>query len=114
MRGRSDKKFCDDYCRNTFNNQLKSETNNHMRNINNSLRRNRRILQSLLPGPARSARAGREELARLGFNFNYFTHQDVNRKGKTCHYCYDYGYLPLDADRFQIIKYPVSGKSNPV
>ncbi|MBL7762218.1 MAG: DUF2116 family Zn-ribbon domain-containing protein, partial [Chitinophagaceae bacterium] len=49
LKGRSDKKFCDDSCRNNYNNQLKSIVNNQMRNINNVLGKNRRILESLLP-----------------------------------------------------------------
>uniref|UniRef100_UPI00374D4ADE DUF2116 family Zn-ribbon domain-containing protein n=2 Tax=Ferruginibacter sp. TaxID=1940288 RepID=UPI00374D4ADE len=49
IKGRTDKKFCDDYCRNGYNNQLKAGDNNYVRNINNALRKNRRILESLLP-----------------------------------------------------------------
>jgi hypothetical protein len=35
LKGRTDKKFCDDYCRNNYNNQLKAAKNNVVRNINN-------------------------------------------------------------------------------
>ena len=49
LKGRSDKKFCDDYCRNNYNNQLKSITTNQMRNVNNALGKNRRILEELIP-----------------------------------------------------------------
>ena len=31
VKGRSDKKFCDDYCRNVYNNDLKSDSNNYVR-----------------------------------------------------------------------------------
>jgi predicted nucleic acid-binding Zn ribbon protein len=48
LNGRVDKRFCDDYCRNGYNNQLKSASNNLVRNINNALGKNRRILKSLL------------------------------------------------------------------
>jgi hypothetical protein len=51
FKGRADKKFCDDYCRTNYNNQLKSCENNYVRNINNALGKNRRILEELLPGP---------------------------------------------------------------
>jgi predicted nucleic acid-binding Zn ribbon protein len=37
LKGRTDKKFCDDYCRNNYNNQLKSNTINLVRNINNAV-----------------------------------------------------------------------------
>jgi hypothetical protein len=49
LKGRSDKKFCDDYCRAAYNNDLKSAANNNIRNVNNALGKNRRILESLLP-----------------------------------------------------------------
>ncbi|MEI9808189.1 MAG: hypothetical protein WDO16_10100 [Bacteroidota bacterium] len=60
LKGRSDKKFCDDYCRNTYNNQLKSISNNNIRNINNTLTKNRRILEGLLPETEETARAKRK------------------------------------------------------
>ena len=47
VKGRTDKKFCDDFCRNKYNNQLKAGCNNYVRNINNALGKNRRILESL-------------------------------------------------------------------
>ena len=47
IRGRSDKKFCNDYCRNAYNNQIKSPTNNLIRNTNNRLSKNRRILERI-------------------------------------------------------------------
>ena len=48
--GRIDKKFCSDQCRSTHNNRLNSEPNKYVREINNVLRKNRRILDSLNPG----------------------------------------------------------------
>ena len=54
LKGRSDKKFCDDYCRSSYNNDLKSAANNYIRNVNNALGKNRRILESLLPGDRRN------------------------------------------------------------
>ena len=47
--GRADKKFCSDSCRNTYNNALNKDSKNLIRNINNSLRKNYRILESLNP-----------------------------------------------------------------
>ena len=44
--GREDKKFCSDYCRNAFNNRLNKDSKNLIRNINNRLRKNYRILES--------------------------------------------------------------------
>ena len=42
--GREDKKFCSDGCRNTYNNKINKDSTNYMRNVNNKLRKNYRIL----------------------------------------------------------------------
>ena len=42
--GREDKKFCSDGCRNAYNNKINKDSTNFMRNINNKLRKNYRIL----------------------------------------------------------------------
>jgi predicted nucleic acid-binding Zn ribbon protein len=106
LKGRSDKKFCDDYCRNNYNNQQKAKGNysSYVRNINNTLLRNRKVLESILPGTEETAKANREKLQRLGFNFKYLTHTYLTKTGKTYFYCYDYGYLPLDNDWYLIVK----------
>ena len=104
LRGRSDKKFCDDYCRNNYNNQLKSFTNNQMRNINNALGKNRRILEELLPDAEETAKANKEKLLQKGFLFKYVTHLYTNKKRNTYYFCYDYGYLPLENDWYLIVR----------
>jgi predicted nucleic acid-binding Zn ribbon protein len=106
LKGRIDKKFCDDYCRNNFNNRQKARGNHNsfVRNINNALLRNRRVLESILQNGGETARASGDKLLRLGFYFKYFTHLYTTKTGKTYHYCYDYGYLPLENDWFLIVK----------
>jgi hypothetical protein len=104
LKGRSDKKFCTDHCRNAWNNQLKSPVNNLMRSINNALGKNRRILESLLPDTKETSKANREKLLQMGFQFQYLTHTLTTRNGKTYSYCYDYGYMPLDKDWFLVVK----------
>ena len=47
--GRIDKKFCSDGCRNAYNNKLNKDGKNLIRNINNRLRKNWRILEALNP-----------------------------------------------------------------
>lgn len=91
--GRSDKKFCDDYCRNYFNNKQNSDATNHIRNLNNILHKNRRILAELFSNEQTKVKM--QKLACDGFNFNYFTHISVNPNNKIIYYCYDYGYLPI-------------------
>jgi len=104
LRGRADKKFCDDYCRNTFYNHIKGPGNNMVRNINNVLGKNRRILESLLPEGDDTIKVNKEKLHELGFQFKYFTHTYRTRAGKLYFYCYNYGYLPLENDFYLVVK----------
>ena len=106
LKGRIDKKFCDDYCRNNYNNKQKAQGNHSsvVRNINNALLKNRRILESLLTNGEETAKANREKLNRLGFQFKYITHNYTTRNGKTYNYCYDHGYLPLENDWFLVVR----------
>ena len=104
IKGRSDKKFCDDYCRNNYNNQLKADSNNYVRNINNALKKNRRILEEILPANEEMAKTTKEKLLLSGFQFKYQTHTYTTKKGNTYFYCYEYGYLPLDHDWYLVVK----------
>lgn len=104
VKGRSDKKFCDDYCRAAYNNELKSAANNLIRNVNNALGKNRRILESLLPGGDATAKASRDKLLEKGFQFKYHTHLYTTKTNKVYYYCYEYGYLPLEHNWYLIVK----------
>lgn len=104
IKGRSDKKFCDDSCRNNYNNELKSISNNQIRNVNNALGKNRRILEEVLPEGKDMVKTTQEKLLQKGFLFKYVTHLYTTKEGKVYYYCYDYGYLPLDNDWFLIVR----------
>jgi hypothetical protein len=104
VRGRTDKKYCDDYCRNNFNNQMKGGSINLVRNINNALRRNLRILSDFLPDGEEMAKTTRERLLQNGFHFNYITHTYTNKKGNVYYFCYDYGYLPLENNWYLLVR----------
>ena len=104
IKGRSDKKFCDDYCRNVYNNDLKSDSNNYVRNVNNALRKNRRILENCLPASGEMAKTTKDKLLHKGFQFKYITHSYTNKKGNIYYFCYDCGYLPLENDWYLVVK----------
>lgn len=104
VKGRTDKKFCNDYCRNNFNNLLKSNTNNLMRNINNALGKNRRILESFFKGDEEMAKTTQEKLLEKGFLFKYITHTYTNKKDNVYFFVYDLGYLPLENDWYLLVK----------
>lgn len=109
LKGRADKKFCDDFCRNGYNNRLKSGSNNFIRNINNALRKNRRVLESLIPPGHEMSKTTKEILLNMGFQFKYHTHLYTNKKGGTYFFCYEFGYLSLENDWFLIVKRKKSG-----
>lgn len=104
LRGRADKKFCDDYCRNAFNNRQNSANTNLIRNVNNALRKNRRLLEGMVKEGEEMAKCPRRTLMDSGFDFLYHTHQYVNKKGNVYTFCYDFGYLPLEGDWMLIVK----------
>lgn len=104
LKGRADKKFCNDYCRNNYNNQLKANSNNYIRNITNILYKNRRILAASLPDREHKVTLPKTKLLEQGFQFKYFTHTYTNQKGNVYCFCYDYGYLSLDNEWLLLVK----------
>lgn len=101
--GRADKKYCDDYCRAAYNTNLKRPVNNTVRNINNALSKNRRILESVL-GDNETAKVKKASLSLMGYNFTYLTSQYYSPNGKTYTYCYDLGYLLLENEVCLIVR----------
>ncbi len=100
--GRADKKFCSDACRNAHNNALNKDSKNLIRNVNNRLRKNYRILETL--NPEDKTKTTKDKLVSLGFNFNYFTSIYTTKTGSVYYYLYDQGYLPLDNDFYLLVK----------
>ena len=84
--GRIDKKFCSDYCRNSFNNKINRDSTNLIRNTNNLLRKNYRILQKL--NPDQKTKTTKDNLLRKGFNFDYFTSIYTTKTGKVYYFIY--------------------------
>lgn len=101
--GRSDKKFCNDGCRNTYNNKHNKDSSNLMRNINNKLRKNHRILseQKFMEGKAKTTR---NRLISEGFDFEYFTNLIVYKNGAEYRFLYDIGYKFLEDDWILLVR----------
>lgn len=100
LKGRADKKFCSDQCRNNYNNRLNKDTNSFVRNVHLLLRRNRRILADLYE--EQRIRVHRDALFALGFNFAFFTHTIETSTGEMFRYCYEYGFSQSDDDFVEI------------
>lgn len=101
--GRADKKFCNDSCRNAFNNKQNKDSSNLMRNINNRLRKNYRVLseQNFVEGKAKTTK---QRLLSEDFSFEYFTSLKVYKNGAEYRFVYDIGYKILDEDWVLLVK----------
>jgi hypothetical protein len=99
--GRIDKRFCSDHCRNSFNNRLNSDVTNYIRNVNNALRKNRRILTEL--NPEGKVKIPRQKLLAKGFDFTCYTGTYTTKEGAQYYYCYDQGYLPIEHGYYLLV-----------
>ncbi len=102
VKGRADKKFCDDQCRSNYNNRLQLENRSFLKQVNQILKKNREILKSKsLTGKDRVKRA---LLLAKGFNFDFHTHNYTAKNGNTYTFCYEYGYLDLNDTELLLVK----------
>ena len=100
--GRVDKKFCSDYCRNAFNNKVNKESKNLIRNTNNRLRKNYKVLTEL--NVSGKTKVTRRKLFDKGFDFQFFTSIYTTKTGNTYFYVYDQGYLLLENEMYLLVK----------
>ena len=96
--GRADKKFCDDACRNAYNNNINKDNTNLIRNTHNRLRKNYRILESL--NPVQKTTVPKAKLVEKGFDFNQITSIYTTKAGAV----YYQGYLPIEGDYYALVK----------
>jgi len=90
--GRSDKRFCNDYCRNTYNNR---KLPSGVRMISRTILHNRAILEAVT-GALDTRVVSQDQLLQLGFSFSYFTHICEAPDGKKWRVCFTIGYRILN------------------
>ena len=100
--GRADKKFCSDYCRNSYNNKINKDSINLIRNTNNRLRKNWRILEALNPNG--KCKVQRNKLTTAGFDFSLHTSIYTTKAGTVYYFCYNQGYLELENEFYALVK----------
>lgn len=98
--GRSDKKFCSDYCRNKHNNKRYAKSFSEINHINKILKKNFIILKDIYEQKKHSVSL--KELIVLGFNCSYFTSIEKEKK-YNYFFCYNYGFK-LTEDQVWVIK----------
>ena len=101
--GKVDKKFCNDMCRNSYNNLINKDANEYVRKANVILRQDRRILSSLMNGSDKG-KANKEQLLLNCFNFYYYTNICQTKQGKKYYFNYELGYLELEEEQFGLVK----------
>lgn len=90
--GRSDKRFCSDSCRISFNNNRRKigMSGSGYRVIQQALKLNRDVLSAF--HFVNTEWVSMEEMERYGFNFKYFTHSTSNQHGKQLNFVFEFGY----------------------
>jgi hypothetical protein len=103
LSGRSDKKFCDDGCRTTFNNRRWQQESEDIRKTDSILRRNRKILQSY--SQSREAVClSKAHLMASGFRPDFVTRIAPDPSGGLIRYYYEYGLRKLSGEEFQVFR----------
>lgn len=96
IRGRTDKRFCNDYCRNAYNNVKKAPQNALMRNINHQLSRNRRILLDQLTNKQTIQKTSKKKLINAGFDVTLCTSARTAKDGTIIYGCYETAFIQLN------------------
>lgn len=92
IEGRSDKKFCDSYCKSSYHyKKAQEEAPRFYNKLDNQLKLNRRILKSYNKAGKATVRC--QLLLEQGFNPNFFTHYWKNTKGDVYLFVFEYGFL---------------------
>ena len=92
LSGRSDKLFCNPYCKSSFHYKKKQGQKAPLfERIDKQLKTNRRLLKAY--NKAGKAVVRKDELLSAGFEPKYFTHYWKNKKGEVYLFCYEYGFL---------------------
>lgn len=92
VEGRSDKKFCDSYCKSAYHYKKSlEETPRFYNRVDNQLKLNRKILKQY--NKAGKATVRQALLHDQGFNPKFFTHYWKNKKGDVYLFVYEFGFL---------------------
>lgn len=102
LKGRADQKFCNDLCRNAYNNKKLGASTKFIRKLNRILKNNHAILEEL--NPEEKTTTYKSILEKQGFNFNYYTHIYTTRTERVYYFCYDQGYSELENNKFVLVK----------
>ena len=100
IEGRSDKRFCDPYCKSAYHYKKNKEDNSNVYyKIDKQLKLNRSLLKKYNQAGKATIRA--TILIDRGFNPNFFTHFWKNKKGQVYLFVYEFGFLKTSENATQ-------------
>jgi hypothetical protein len=104
-KGRADRKYCDERCKNQYHNARNNQENAELQRIELILRKNHRILKKMFLRKDRDE-IERERMLKEGFHFDYHTHHVLSKtKGYEYIFNFGYGYRELpEGGRYKIVK----------
>lgn len=103
-KGRTDRKFCDEGCKNEYHNKQKNIDRQEILRIEIALTNNRRILKKVL-GIKSEEIIHKETLLKMGFEFTYHTHHVTSTiKRNEYIFCYNYGYWKMSDEKMKVVK----------
>jgi len=102
IKGRSDKKFCDNNCKSAWHKAQANPKEAEIKRINKILRRNRSVLKFYSPQGKTTVR--KKFLVDQGYNFKYFTQVYKTKNDNVYYLCYDYGFMLLEDEKVLIIQ----------
>jgi hypothetical protein len=102
IQGRTDKKFCNDYCRSAFNNQHAVSKLSSIRSITHILVKNRKVLEKWANKKRNPVKL--QDVLSDGLNLTYCTQTVLQPVGNPHCFCYDYGYQLLPNDQCRILQ----------
>ncbi|MCB9227973.1 MAG: hypothetical protein R2836_07995 [Chitinophagales bacterium] len=104
IKGRSDKLFCSNACKNYYHTNLRKVTKGVAFEIDKILHRNRSILLEIIGKHKTQIKTQRMVLDKKKFSYKYHTHINVNSQGKTFYWLYDLAWMAFSNDEILIVK----------
>lgn len=102
LKGRSDKKFCDDQCRSSYNRESLVKRLQYVKRVNSSLILNRDILINM--NSQGKTKVLYKDMLKHGFDFGYFTSILKTKAGSHYYFCYEMGYLQLNNEYVLLVR----------
>lgn len=103
LKGREGKRYCSDSCKSAYHYTQRKVNDSFYLKVDRQLKINRKLLKKYNQSGFTTLR--RSVMKEEGFNPKFFTHYWKNKKGQVYLFCYDYGFLEIENDKFLIVEW---------